>query len=83
MHVTSPVYFNLLKTLTQCIPVSPGGALVKILIGMLVSFFGFETYENVIFLVSLNGCHFFGFIENLCHFFNYRNTVKCRRNSLQ
>ena len=31
-------------------PATPGGALVKILIGMLVSFFGVEIYENVIFL---------------------------------
>ena len=31
-----------------------GGALVKILIGMLVSFFGFEIYENVTFWVSLS-----------------------------
>ena len=39
---------------------TPGGALVKILIGMLVSFFGVEIYENVIFWVSLSWRHFFG-----------------------
>ena len=36
------------------------GALVKIFIGMFVSFFGFEIYENVIFWVSLSCRHFFG-----------------------
>ena len=53
---------------------------MKILMGMLVSFFGFEIYENVIFWVAKSWRHFlglkklmslFGFIENLCHFLVY------------
>ena len=37
-----------------------GGALVKILIGMLVSFVGFEIDENVIFLGFAKLASFFG-----------------------
>ena len=58
---------------------------MKILIGMLVSFFGFEIYENVIFWVLLSWRHFcgvekiavifFGLIENLRHFFGLLSFV--------
>ncbi len=55
-----------------------GRALVNILIGMLVSFFGFKTYQNAFFCFS-NLHHsivaeklrsFFGFSENLHHFWD-------------
>ena len=41
---------------------------MKILRGMLVLFFGFEIYENVIFWASLPQCHFLG-IERLAVIF--------------
>ena len=45
--------------MASCVLCSQGGALVKILIGMLVSFFGFEIYENVIFLGFAKVASFF------------------------
>ena len=54
---------------------------MKILIGMLVSYFGFEIYENVSFLGFAKLASFigiekiaiiFGFIENLRHFLGYK-----------
>ena len=55
-----------------------GGALVTILIGMLVSFFGFQLMKMSLFWLSLNWRQFFG-VEKIAVIF-WVTELKCRKN---